>query len=376
MMIKNNQLLHEMMKDMNEVGEKYAGSYYRFYSKKITEEIEKGDLNKFRSWTSGSGGIGTYGGGAIDYSLHYGWNFNPLDKDFKKIDNNFIIRGFNKLVNILTKHFKWFKFLSIRSPVIRMHYERLVDSLDTSYYDNVSLRDTNHLLEKVEDSKVGNPVGFNKNGKFYTRQFLNEIYQIFFIEKQIKFENIDSIIEVGAGIGLKANISLTVNSKLKYYLIETPPALYIAQKYLIANNHRVLTYEEIKNRNIKNIKDININDYDAVCLAPWMMDILQNNKFDMLINEHSFTRLEPEIIKDYLKILSVNIKKIIYLISSHEKSFFIQNKRYNHAGFYGVSCKDYKNILFPTFSLAEERTEEWMGHLVLDQCQLIFKRKT
>ena len=75
------------------------------------------------------------------------------------------------------------------------------------------------------------------------------------------YEEIDSIVEVGSGVGFKAHISLKVNPKLKYYLVETPPALYIAQKYLIANNHRVLTYEEIKSRNIKNIEDVNINDY-------------------------------------------------------------------------------------------------------------------
>ena len=47
---------------------------------------------------------------------------------------------------------------------------------------------------------------------------------------------------------------------------------------------------------------------------------------------------------------------------------------YNHAGFYGLSCKDYKNMLSPFFYLVKERTELWMGRLVHDQCQLIFKK--
>lgn len=375
-MLKNNQLLHEMMKDMSEVEEKYVGSYHRFYIKKIVEEIEKNDLNEFRNWDSGPGGIASHGGGSTEYGHSYGWNFHPLDKDFKKIDNNFIIKNFNKLINRLTKHFELVKFLSIRSSIIRMYYEMLIDSLQTSYFDNVSMLDKNHILERVEESKIGNPIGFNKNGRFYTRQFLNEIFQIFFIEDYIKYEEIDSIIEVGSGVGFKAHVSLKVNPKLKYYLVETPPALYIAQKYLIANNHRVLTYEEIKSRNIKNIEDVNINDYDAICLAPWLMDKLENTKFDMLVNEHFFTVLEPEIVKNYLNIFLPKIKKIVYLIAAHDKPHFIQNKDYSHAGFYGLSCKDYKNILLPSFSLIKERTEEWMGHLIHNQCQLIFKRKT
>ena len=377
MMIQNNQLLREMIKDMSEVEEKYnTGSYFRFYVKKIVKEIEKSDLNEFRNWHSGPGGIASHGGGSTEYNYHHGWHFHPLDKDFEKIDNNLIIRGFNRLINRLTKHFKLIKFLSIRSPIIRKYYEILIKNLQISYFDNVSLSDKNHILKRVEESKIGNPIGFKKNGRFYTRNFLNEISQIFFVEDRIKYRDIDSIIEVGAGVGLKTHISLIVNPKLKYYLIETPPALYIAQKYLVANDHRVLTYEEIKSRNIKNIEDININDYDVVCLAPWMMDILKNTKFDMLVNEHSFTKLEPEIIKNYLNILLPKIKKAVYLISSHDKSSFIQNKAYNHAGFYGLSCKDYKNILSPSFYLAKERPEFWMGQLVDGQCQLIFKKKT
>ena len=91
-----------------------------------------------------------------------------------------IIRGFNRLINRLTKHFKLIKFLSIRSPIIRKYYEILIKNLQISYFDNVSLSDKNHILKRVEESKIGNPIGFKKNGRFYTRNFLNEISQIFY----------------------------------------------------------------------------------------------------------------------------------------------------------------------------------------------------
>ena len=110
MMIQNNKLLREMIKDMSEVEDKYSeGSYHRVYTKNMVEEIEKGNLNEFRNWNSGPGGLASYGGGSTEYNFHYGWYFHPLDKDFEKIDNNFIIRGFNRLVNRLTKHFKLIK---------------------------------------------------------------------------------------------------------------------------------------------------------------------------------------------------------------------------------------------------------------------------
>jgi len=374
-MDSNNLLMHEMVRDMNEAKEDFVGDYSRSYTKQIINEIEKNNLNEFRSWISGPGGIGSYSGGSTELGLPYGWNFHPLDKDFEKIDNNFVITNFNKIVNRLTKYFKMIKFLSIRSPIIKMHHKKLIADMQNMYFDNVSALDKNHILERVEDSKIGNPLGFNKNGKFYTREFLNEIDQILFIENCIEYKDIDSVIEVGSGLGLKADVGLKVNPKLKYYLVEIPPPLYISQKYLIANNYRVLTYDEIKNKNIKNIKDININDYDAVCLAPWMMDILKDAKFDILINEHFFTRLEPKIVQKYLDILLPKIKKAVYLVSSHDKSTFMENKNSKHKGFYGFNCKDYKNILSPSFYLAKERLEIWLGQTNNNTCQLIFNKK-
>jgi len=374
-MITNNLLMHEMVRDMNEAKEDFVGGYSRSYTKQIINEIEKNNLNEFRSWISGPAGISSYSGGLSDCGRIYGWNFHPFDKGFEKIDNNFFIRNFNKIVNRLTKHFNMFKFLSIRSPIIKTYHKILISDIQNIYFDSISALDKNHILERVEDSKIGKPLGFNKNGKFYTREFLNEISQILFIENHIEYKDIDSVIEIGSGLGLKADITLKINPKLKYYLIEMPPILYIAQKYLIANNYRVLTYEEIKNKNIKNIKDININDYDAVCLAPWMMDILKDVKFDMLINDHSFTRLEPKIVQKYLDILLPNIKKAVCLMSAHDKSVFMQNKNLKHKGFYGLNCNDYKNILSPSFDLVEKRQEIWFGKTDNNTCQLLFNKK-
>jgi len=75
------------------------------------------------------------------------------------------------------------------------------------------------------------------------------------------------------------------------------------------------------------------------------------------------------------KLQSNKIKKAVYLVSSHDKSTFMENKNSKHKGFYGFNCKDYKNILSPSFYLAKERLEIWLGQTDNNTCQLIFNKK-
>ena len=64
----------------------------------------------------------------------------------------------------------------------------------------------------------------------------------------------------------------------------------------------------------KDLKDINLKNYNAVCLAPWMMNSIKNLNFDMFINVASFQEMEPMRVQNYINILSPKIRKIIYPI--------------------------------------------------------------
>ena len=357
MMVKNNSLLLEMIKDMSEAEDKYRpDNYWMFYIDKIVKQLKNNDLNEFRNLNGGggSGSIAVYSGGSKEfYTYQFGWNFHPLEDDFKKFDNNFIVKKFNRLIDKLSIYFSPIKFLSFRSAITRIYYEAAVQRIQNLVYDNVALLDKNKLLEKIQDSKIGNPNGFIKNGRFYTTQFLNEVLQILFIEKHTKLQDIDSVVEIGSGMGLTATTFLQVNPKIKYFLIDIPPALYIAQKYLIANNYKVLTYEELKRMENKDLKNINLKNYNAVCLAPWMMNSIKNLNFDMFINIASFQEMGPEIVQNYINTLSPKINKIIYLHNENDGKGLGEERKFGVLK--QTTRKDYINFLSPYFDLVKER---------------------
>ena len=64
---------------------------------------------------------------------------------------------------------------------------------------------------------------------------------------------------------------------------------------------------------LKNLKDINIDEYQVICIPSWKIDLLKDNKFDLFINHGSFQEMEPEIVKNYLEKISPQISKYIYL---------------------------------------------------------------
>ena len=84
-MIKDNNLLREMIEDMAKADNLYqCDEHWKHYLKQLVKEIKKKDLNEFRNWKggAGTGSIASFGGGKEFYIYEYGWHFHPLDEDF------------------------------------------------------------------------------------------------------------------------------------------------------------------------------------------------------------------------------------------------------------------------------------------------------
>ena len=102
MMIKNNSLLLEMIKDMSEAEDKYRpGNFWMFYVDKIVKQLKNNDLNEFRNFKGGGGrgSVAAYNGGGKEfYTYQFGWNFHPLEDDFKKFESRIKQRNFKHIV--------------------------------------------------------------------------------------------------------------------------------------------------------------------------------------------------------------------------------------------------------------------------------------
>jgi putative sugar O-methyltransferase len=209
---------------------------------------------------------------------------------------------YNSFINKLSKINKLFSYLSIRSSLARKIFINKIKSEFEVKYNLIEL--INPLLLKANDSKFGNPIGFTKNGKFYTNLFLNILIEYHQINKNIKNTKIDNVVELGAEIKILANIFLQLNKKIRYYIVDIPPAIFIAEHYLRRLGYRVCGYKEIGHC------DKNFKDFDIILLPTWKLNILKNINFDLFINQASFQEMEKEQSLHYLNFFKKNTKFI------------------------------------------------------------------
>ena len=99
-------------------------------------------------------------------------------------------------------------------------------------YSLVREIDKYEVLHKIADSQIGNPLAVKINDKQYSQLFLNAVLDYNSIKNVFEFHPCSTILEIGAGSGNLAFLLKSLHPEMKIILIDIPPALYIAQKYL------------------------------------------------------------------------------------------------------------------------------------------------
>jgi len=100
-------------------------------------------------------------------------------------------------------------------------------------YNQTKRRDRDNLLSKVAEPLFGGPHLVElSNGRTTSQDLCNSIFEYYSIVREdgVAFDR--PIIEVGAGYGRLAYVFLKAHRGCKYWIIDLPPALYVAQQYL------------------------------------------------------------------------------------------------------------------------------------------------
>lgn len=310
--------LIQMIEESKKQSKLYVpGNYWKFYEKNILKQIKKNDLKKFRAWDGGAGigNIQSFGGGEQELVSHYKKYFHPYDLKYSVIDNNFFVRAYNSIINKLSSIFRFFSFFALRASEGRKYFFALIREKQKILYKHVLHLDKD-LLE-ISDSTFGDPIGFYENEKFYTSLFLKNLIKINCIKRNIDFNSIENIVELGAGTGLLASCFLKLKKNVKYLIVDIPPTLFISEYYLKNLGFKVFGYEELKKNNYGNLNEV-FKDFQVCCLPTWRLDFIKDSKFDLFLNIESFQEMEKEQSLNYIKFFCEKIKGYIYLENSIE----------------------------------------------------------
>ncbi len=352
------------------------GNYWKFYEKNILKQIEENELKNFRSWKGGSGkgNIQSFGGGTEIKCRKFLRNFHPIDDDFSFIDDSILVRKYNSFINKIIPFLPFFKFFLIRIAEIKSYYKDLYKSLVIEKYKSIIKVDRD--LEKICDSDFG----LNKddcvfiNGKIYTLKILQEMERLSYIKKNLELEKINTILEIGAGVGLLASAFFKLKKNIKYLIIDIPPTICFAEYYLSNLSIKVFGYQDLIDKKEINITKI-FEEYDVICLPPWKLKEIKDVHFDLFLNIQSFQEMEKEQTLNYLSMTKNNLIKNIYLENSITGHF--KAKKKNEFGVLEQSnMNDIENYLSGSYDIFKKDLSNESSVELKEKHFTLFKKKS
>ena len=155
-------------------------------------------------------------------------------------------------------------------------------------------------ISQFEVSLVGNPEDvFDVDGRKYTLAILNYYLHYVYASHTVDFEKLNSVVELGCGLGRQAEIIGKLHPNISYLLFDIPPQLYVCQQYLNSVfPGRVISYRQTREMTAL---PSNLEPGKIYICGTNMFPLLKGLQFDLFWNAASFQEMEPNVVANYLK---------------------------------------------------------------------------
>lgn len=176
----------------------------------------------------------------------------------------------------------------------------------SEYVKKMNLSDRLKILE--EPLIGGPPLLYDDNSKLISQDLFNSIIEFDSIVGAIeKPEKVQTVMELGAGYGRNAFVFLSILPKIKYIIIDIPPALWVAQEYLsqVFEDKKVFKYREFDDFN--EVLD-EYNQSDIIFLLSSQIKLLPRGICDLVLNISSLHEMRIDQITYYFDQFNTLIK--------------------------------------------------------------------
>jgi len=268
-----------------------AGAYIKLQSE-IPKYLEKYGIKNFRNTSKRV---------LRGYGIH---DIDPIDR----LDEQKSLRLSDNLIRICKNNSllrKIFQRIAFLYTGITLEKKLITMYLFSKYF---GIANNAKPIEQLSDSLVGNPKNvYRVKNKNYTFSLLR--YYALYSEtcKIIDYSKISTILEIGSGFGMQAEVFKKFYPNMTIFLTDLPSHMLLQKQYLskIFPN-KVEWYN-------------NINDFSGkiILLKP---ENIVDIEFDLLWNSISFQVMDINVAKKYLKIINKQTKKFICLYNKIEST--------------------------------------------------------
>jgi putative sugar O-methyltransferase len=193
-----------------------------------------------------------------------------------------------------------------RSAALSIPEDRLLpcpDQFSYNYFvlllwEYVKTLDVARHIDKLGEPEEGNPILVRSGERSVSQDLANSLIEYYAISESVSFAQIGTVLEIGGGYGRNAYVILALNPGIRVTMVDIPPALYLAQRYLssVFKGRRVF-----KARNFSNYDEVKdeLEAASIVFLMPHQLAFMPKGIFDLSMNISSFGEMSNEQIQWY-----------------------------------------------------------------------------
>lgn len=154
-------------------------------------------------------------------------------------------------------------------------------------------------LAQLEEPLEGNPPSVQLNNRNISQDLANSVLEFHSVSQGLSnTENLKSIIELGGGYGRTAYVFLRMLPQIRYIMVDIPPALYIAERYLTGQfpDRKVFQYRPF--HDFADVAD-EFTESQLAFLMPDQLTLLPDNTAELFLAIDCLHEMRPEQIKSY-----------------------------------------------------------------------------
>lgn len=149
------------------------------------------------------------------------------------------------------------------------------------------------IVHQLREPAIGNPLLLNTtDGHYTTQDLLNSILEHDAVMHSGEPIMGRTILELGAGYGRTAYVFLSLHRHIRYIIVDVPPALLVAQKYLssVFPDRRIFNFRRF--RNFAQVSD-ELSNAEIVFLTPSQLQHLKPGSVSLSLTISSLQEMPP-----------------------------------------------------------------------------------
>jgi putative sugar O-methyltransferase len=256
---------------------------------------------------------------------YFTWIVNPLNKQIR-----FLMReaGVWRSIVIFVR-----AVFSRRHDLMKRRHTVYYNMLTNLLWAYVEKNDTAGLLDRLSEPQEGNPPQVMRNGRLISQDLANSLLEYeAILHADLDQQTVRTILELGPGYGRTAYVFLTLQPGCRYILVDIPPALYVAQRYLssVFPNRKVFEFRSFAH--FAAVRD-EFENADIIFLTPNQLELLPDKSVDLFVNISSLHEMRMDQIRYYFREIERLTRRYFYFKQWQETTVPFENETIREADY-------------------------------------------